>query len=140
MLNPDKKMSIGKDDRPNLPANRLPVSELLDRLHEIRQSLPPLTIAETNMEQELMLQLVTLRELQAEVLKDGTVPANQKAQVANAMTSLMLKLSEMQSAVYNSERFKRCEALMIRTLRQLPEEVASKFIEEYSDLVKNLEN
>ena len=82
------------------------VAELLKQRDLIDKALPPQTLSGMNLEAEMLLQYHTLRELQTDVLGETDVPANQKAQVANSVTSSLNKLTELQAWIYTIERFK----------------------------------
>ena len=109
----------------------LPVDVLIKYRDEITQCLPALTLSEVNLEEELLLQFQTLRVLQTEVLNDETIPLNQRAQVANAVGNTLDRLIGAQSEVYDQERFKSIENVLIRHLRKLPEAFAEDFLKDY---------
>lgn len=107
------------------------VADLVAWRDQITAVLPPLSLAEMNMEEEVLLQYHSLRALQNDVLGDEAIPLNQRAQIANSVTGALTKLVDMQSSVYTQERFKAIEGLMIRHLNRLPAEAAEAFIAEY---------
>ena len=113
----------------------LPVSLLVKYRDEIIKHLPPTELDKFNMEQELLLQYHCIRELQNDVISDDTIPVNQRAQVANAVASVLNKIAELQVEVYTSERFKNIENLLVRTLSKLPEELAAEFLDQYELLI-----
>lgn len=121
-----------------MPWRHYSVRELVNFYDEIRAALPPLTLSETNLEEQMLLQYHTLRELQSEVIDDGDVPANQKAQVANTVSSSLGKLADMQDRMYTTERFKFIENTLIRHLRKLPEDVAEAWIKDYEEALSRL--
>ena len=120
---------------PTFRWSALPLETLLRYLDEIRQVLPATTLLDMNMEEELILQFQAVRTLQNTILDDISVPANQKAQVANSVASVLGSIADLQNKVYSSERFKRIETLLIRHLNKLPEDVAAAFLEDYEQLV-----
>ena len=89
------------------------------------------SLAELNLEHELLEQYEAVKTLQEEVLVDSDIPPNQRAQVANAVAATLQQLVKMQSDFYNAERFKAIEALMIKAMKKLPKEVVEEFIDEY---------
>lgn len=95
---------------------------------------PSKALADMNLEHELLEQFETVKTLQNEVLIDESVPANQKAQVANTVASTLQQLVKAQADYYTSERFKAIEALMVKAMKLLPVEVAEKFIADYEAL------
>ena len=111
------------------------VAELVRVRDEITQALPALNLGKFNLEEEVLLQYHTLRELQGSIIGDESIPPNQKSQVANSVAGVLKTLSDMQEALYNSERFKQIESLMVRTLTQLPEDKAAEFIDEYEKIL-----
>lgn len=110
--------------------------ELIQFLDEITGLLPPLELSKVNLERELLLQFHTVRAIQTEILDDDDVEANKKATVANAVTSSLTKLADLQIALYNSERFKELENIMIHACKQLPEKQAAIFLEKYEKLLE----
>lgn len=105
--------------------------QLIEVYEEVRRRLPPIHIAKMNVEEELLLQFHTVRKLQTEIIGEDGVAPNQKAQVANTVGNCLERIAKMQDEVYDSERFKRIESLLIRMLRKLPKEVAEEFMKDY---------
>lgn len=116
----------------------LPVSDLLMYHDEIRNLLPPLTLKEMDLEGELLMQFHAIRSVQNLVLDDESVPVNQRAQVANSVGTTLNRLAELQTSVYTSERFKRIENMLIRAVRELPPEQATKFLDTYERLLAEM--
>lgn len=105
--------------------------QLIEVYEEVRKRLPPIHIAKMNVEEELLLQFHTIRKLQTEIIGEDGVAPNQKAQVANTVGNCLERIAKMQDEIYDSERFKRVESLLIRMLRKLPKEVAEEFMKDY---------
>ena len=116
----------------------LPIETLLKYFDEIRATLPSTKLVDMNMEDELILQYQAVRALQNSIIDDDEVPANQKAQVANAVASVLGSLADLQNKTYSSERFKRIETLLIRHLSKLPEDTAAAFLEDYERILDTL--
>jgi len=138
MIDESKVKNFGRGEETSTPTfswSALPLETLLRYLDEIRQVLPATTLLDMNMEEELILQFQAVRTLQNTILDDISVPANQKAQVANSVASVLGSIADLQNKVYSSERFKRIETLLIRHLNKLPEDVAAAFLEDYEQLV-----
>ncbi len=138
MIDESKVKNFGRGEETSTSPFRwsaLPLETLLRYLDEIRQVLPATTLLDMNMEEELILQFQAVRTLQNTILDDISVPANQKAQVANSVASVLGSIADLQNKVYSSERFKRIETLLIRHLNKLPEDVAAAFLEDYEQLV-----
>lgn len=138
MIDESKVKNFGRNEQESPPTFRweaLPVATLLRYLDEIRAALPYNSLVDMDMERELILQFQAVRTLQNTILDDESVPANQKAQVANSVASVLGSIAELQNKIYSSERFKRIETLLIRHLNKLPEDVAAVFLEDYEQLV-----
>lgn len=112
------------------------LSELLSLRNAVEQKLPARDLRDINMERELVLQLMTLQELQARVLAEEETPANQMAQVANSLSSALGNLAALQSKIYSSERIKRIEQILLDCLRQLPAETVSEFMDGYERVLE----
>lgn len=141
MIDESKVKNFGRGEETSTSPFRwsaLPLETLLRYLDEIRQVLPATTLLDMNMEEELILQFQAVRTLQNTILDDESVPANQKAQVANSVASVLGSIADLQNKVYSSERFKRIETLLIRHLNKLPEDVAAAFLEDYEQLVSKV--
>lgn len=110
-------------------------AELIQWYQEIREHLPPTSLSKMNMEEELLLQFHTLNMLQTEVINNTASEVREKVQVANAVTTSISKVMALQVELYSSERFKAVELLLIRVLKDLPEESAAKFIEGYEKIL-----
>lgn len=140
MISEEKMAALRTATAP--PASRKPTTtlaglsedELLLMRAEIDNLLPPQSMANMNMEQELVLQFKAVKRLQLDVIDDKDTPANQRAQVANAVAATLGQLVKMQADFYTSERFKAIEALMIRAMKTMPRPQAEKFISEYEAL------
>lgn len=139
MINQDKLADLAASTQKRTPS-RVRLAEMLnelqpedlDTLWEMLQELRPRqSLADLNLEHELLEQYNTVKTLQEEVLTDDEVPANQRAQVANTVASTLQQLVKMQTDYYNAERFKAIEALVLKAIKSLPKEVAEKFIEDY---------
>lgn len=114
--------------------DNMSVEELLALRAEIDARLPATSLKDMNLEKELIIQYLKVVELQKKVLEDDETPANQLAQVANAVAGTLQNLITMQSKFHNVERFKQLENLMIKHMKSLPLEVAEAFINEYEQL------
>lgn len=113
----------------------LTVAELVRCRDEITAALPSLQLSKMNLEEEMLLQYHTLRELQGTVMEDDEVPVNQRAQVANTVAATLKTLGDQQIALYSSERFKQIENALIRELDKLPEDLAASFLVSYAKIL-----
>ena len=105
--------------------------ELLELKELLDKQMPTMSLSNLNLEHELLLQYDRVKTLQQEVMHDDSVPANQRAQVANSVATTLQHLIKMQTEYSTAERFKAIEALMIKAMKSLPVDVATKFLEEY---------
>jgi hypothetical protein len=108
--------------------------ELLDLLGEIESRLPATSLKAMDLERELVLQFLKVKELQDRVLANDAVAPNQQAQVANSVAGTLQNLVAMQAKFHTSERFKAIENLMIHYMKKLPLDVAEAFLAEYEAL------
>jgi hypothetical protein len=118
--------------------NGLPVDELLRLRGEIEQRLPALALKDLDLEKELVLQFLASQRLQAKVLTQADTPANQKAQVANALASSLAALAKFQTEVHSSERMKRIEIALIDAINLLPNEAKEAFLTAYAAILETL--
>lgn len=118
-----------------LAISELSEVELLELRAEIDQFLPTKALTDMNMERELVLQLTTVQHLQMAVLRDNSVPANQKAQTVNSVAASLQALAKLQTEIYTSERLKALENIMIQTLQTLPKEAQEHFLEAYEGAI-----
>ena len=113
----------------------LSVTELIRFRDEITRELPPIELSKVNLEEEVLLQFHSLRELQSAVMGDDDVPVKQRAQFANTIGATLKTLGDLQIALYSSERFKQIENALIRQLDKLPEELAASFLDAYAKIL-----
>jgi hypothetical protein len=130
-----------KDHRPTAAAgddnllDSMDPNALLKLRHEIDQILGIVDLASLNIEQEIITQLQTAKTLQASVINDSTVPANQRAQTVNTVSNVLISLVKTQTDLYNAERIKEIEAAIIQAAKGLPEEAKNQFFERYERLL-----
>lgn len=111
-------------------------SELMELRNEIDRHLPAIKLSDVNLAEELVLQFQTVKHLQTDVLAIGSkTSAQQQAAVTNSCTSSLAHLVKMQTELHNAERFKVIEGLMVKHMKTLPLEVATKFIDDYEKLI-----
>ena len=108
------------------PAEDEPDEEITDDDETLIEHL-----GDINLQAETIRLFRQTKKLLATVLKDVRTPANQKAQVANSLSSLLRALSTQQIELYNAERLRRLEAVIIRMVRDLPDEHAERFLAAY---------
>lgn len=110
--------------------------ELVQWYQEIREHLPPTSLSKMNMEEELLLQFHTLSMLQTEVMSADMADIKEKVAVGNAVSTAIGRVMSLQIALYSSERFKAVELLLIRVLKDLPEDAAAKFLDGYEKILE----
>jgi hypothetical protein len=98
----------------------------------------PLSLKDLSIETELLIQFDALRRLQSEIFADEGTPGNQKAQVANSLGSVLAKLADLQTEVYESERFKRVENAVIRFIMGLPADQQVNMLDQYEAAVRSV--
>jgi hypothetical protein len=121
-------------DRATRGFEHMSVAELVAMRDEIDTHLPARSLKDVNLEQELLIQYSLVKELQANVIHDDMIPANQRSQVAAQVAATLQQMVKMQTEFYNAERFKAVENVMIKAIRKLPVEVAEQFITEYEGI------
>ena len=139
----DKERPLPKPTQETKPSgglliDKMSVQELIRLRDQITRRLPPLTIAEMDLEEEMLLQFHALRATQNDVMGDLDIPVNQQAQIANACGQQLKALAERQSEIYTSERIKRLEKTLIRLLHKWDSKQAELFLEEYEKELENL--
>lgn len=106
------------------------VEELLTLRDEIDERLPATKLSEINLAEELVLQFQKVKALQSKVI-DSNTSAQQKAAVANSCASALAQLVRMQTELYDAERMKTIEQILIQVMRDQPEHVQVAFFEKY---------
>ena len=129
----DKHSGPGGDEDIILAVKGMPEEEFRKLARAVDRRRPTRSFSELDLEHELIEQYDVVRGLQTEVIRDDDTPANQRAQVANAVASTLQQLVKMQSDFYTAERFKRIEGMMIKAIQRLPKEAAEEFIREYEE-------
>lgn len=102
---------------------------------DVSSRLPKHDLRDVSLEEELVRQLRAVQALQNATLTLRDVPANQKAQVANSVASVLTSLSKLQTDVYTTERSKKLEALMVKAVRLMPQEAQKVFFDEYEKML-----
>ena len=111
------------------------VEELLELRASIDALLPSTALRDMDLEKEMVLQYHRVVALQTRVLGDDRTPANQLAQVSNAVASTLQQLVTMQTKFHTSERLKEIEGRLIKALDKVPKQYLEEFFEVLSDLI-----
>lgn len=117
--------------RVTIDIEELNEDDLLSLRDKIDDKLGGVGLNDVNIANEMVLQMKKARLLQDEVSEDEGVPANQRAQVQNSLASIISTLAKLQNVTYTSERLKRIEAVLIRTMKKQPADVQDAFFLAY---------
>lgn len=74
----------------------------------------------------------TAKNLLKDSMHDDTIPLNQRVQAVNSLNSVVADITKMHTALYNAERYRILEQVLIETLKAYPKlknEVLDKFEE-----------
>jgi hypothetical protein len=96
----------------------------------------PLSLRDLDMEQELIVQMHTLKLVQGELLQKGADMV--QPTLLNAVTTSIDRLAQRQIQIYSAQRFKLVENTLLRALRSLPEETVREFLDDYEAALKTL--
>ena len=111
------------------------VDELLDLRDQIDERLPATKLSDINLAEELVLQFQKVKSLQTKVLSSTKVSAQQQAAVANSCASALAQLVKMQTELFNAERMKTIEQVLIQVMRDQPEDLQMAFFEKYERML-----
>jgi hypothetical protein len=109
--------------------------QLLALRSDIDRMLGMTSLTDIDIENEILVQLATAKQLQADTLVDSDVPANQKAQTINSVAAILRELTKMQTELYNAERIKEIEAAVVSSMGPAPKDVKDAFFERYERLL-----
>ena len=112
------------------PLEDIPESDRIDLYEALKAALPPHKLEDIDLTQELVLQFMRVKQLQVDTLADQSVAANQKAQVANSVATILSQLTRLQTELHNAERIKALETQLIKALKDFPD-LADTFLTEY---------
>lgn len=118
--------------------NKFSEAELLILRHEIDSRLPITKLSDMNLERELTLQFRVAQTLQARVVEDDDIPANQKAQVMNSVATTLQSLVKMQAEYYTPERLKKIESALVVCLNGWPVEQTEEFFKQYERMLEGV--
>lgn len=121
----------GSKEGQTLLLDHMSIEELLQLRTQIDERLPVKRLKDMDLEQEAVIQYLTLKSLLERTLSEDDTAANQKAQVANATASALQALDKMQRDTFTFERFKEVENALVAMLNEWPIEMTKKFFEEY---------
>lgn len=81
----------------------------------------PVTAEQLNLEGEILQQYNAAKKLYHDSSFDLGIPLNQKAQVLNAISAIISALVKSKQDLYNMDRIKRIESILLSTLKRHPE-------------------
>jgi|JI10StandDraft_1071094.scaffolds.fasta_scaffold14846_8 hypothetical protein len=93
---------------------------------ELLTSLDQIDIANS-----LLIQYQSAIMLRRHALGDREAPFNQRAQVLNAVNGILAQLVKLRTDLYNSERIRRLEGILLSCIKHLPEDARREFMEVY---------
>jgi uncharacterized protein (UPF0147 family) len=136
MFDEEKKAKLAEERTLEREIHTMPKRELQALYKEIGDVLgvEPSTVDDLNLEFELVEQYGKTKDLMDEVLTDVTVPANQRAQVANAVVTALSHLVKLQEDLRREETLKIMESCLVESLKVLPEATKAQFFDEYARL------
>lgn len=92
---------------------------------KVEKYVPPVVedtrkLADIDLSDELFLQYIATKKLLAEASVDESVPLNQKAQTTNSIVSILEKMARLRLDLYNAERLKTLETVLLAVLKDHP--------------------
>ena len=119
------------------PLAEIPQKDWIDIYEAVKGALPPHKLQDIDLAEELVLQFMRVKDLQIATLSDTSTPANQKAQVANAVSGVLTQLTKLQTELHTAERVKLLENQLILALKEFPE-LSDRFLGEYERVLGGL--
>ena len=93
-----------------------------------------LSLDSIDMKQELALQLRNAQSLYAEAADSSEIPANQKAQILNTISSILKSVTDIAETIHTIEKHKKIEVATLAAVKDLPTDAKDKFF----DILKGL--
>lgn len=123
-------------DRPVKTIDQIDVSgcsveQILAFRAQLEAFLPARSLKDMDLAKELVMQVLALQVMQQNAIDNESTPVNQLAQAANSLSAALVNLVKLQGDVYSSERFKRVEEVLIKTIQSLPTDKQEEFITAY---------
>lgn len=114
----------------------LPDHQLRMLRASIDAKLPRDSLKDVNLEAELVSQYHRVLELQENTLANRDIPANQKAQVAAQVASVLQQLIKLQTDLDLATKLRLMEEALVESLQTLPEEARHMYFESYERLAQ----
>ena len=80
---------------------------------------------------ELALMFSSAKVLLDRVLNDPETPANQQSQVLNSVSAILEKITKIRTELYDSERIRRIEQVLVRVMKDQPLAIREAFVTQY---------
>lgn len=119
----------GFDNPPPAPSGK-------DLKARVLVNIAATSLAELDLDKELLDQYKNAKQLLKDVDDDEETPLNQKAQIMNTITAILTKIIENQTALYDAERIKLIESVLIDVLKGFPE-INQAFLLRYKEALSN---
>lgn len=87
-------------------------------------------LQDLDLEHELLAQYKRATKLLNDIEYGSDIPLAQKASALNSITTILANITKTQTDLYNMERLKKLEAVLIDVLREFPE-VQAQFMANY---------
>ena len=121
----------------NINVGALPDHQLRMLRASIDAKLPRDSLKDVNLEAELVSQYHRVLELQENTLANYDIPANQKAQVAAQVASVLQQLIKLQTDLDLATKLRLMEEALVESLQTLPEEARHMYFESYERLAES---
>lgn len=93
------------------------------------------TLKDLDLDKELLEQYHNAKQLFTDVQYEEGIPLNQKSQITNTITSILQAIIKMQQDLYNIEKIKLIENVLIETLKD-HETLRDAFLEKYEQALR----
>jgi len=111
--------------------------ELITLKERIEKRLP--NVNSLNLQEELVLQFTSAKELLTSARSDTDTPLNQLAQIINSASAILKQLASIQIELYSAEQNRMLELTLIDLLKEADEEDRTAFMLEYKKRLEALE-
>lgn len=118
----------------------LPELELISLQERIAALLPIKSLGKIDVRAEVLAAYRKAKLLHAEATsKDSIATTAQKVQATNSLASNLVRLANLQNALFDSEMMKRAEMAIIKAMKDQPEDVKRKFFDTYKTALDEIE-
>lgn len=93
---------------------------------------PQKKFEEIRVDEEIAEVYASAKTLLDVIIEDDDVPANQRAQVLNSVSNMIQQMVKSRVDLYNAERIRRMEQVLLQVMRTQPLEVRQAFFDSYS--------